>query len=58
MLNVSEVLDIIEDSGRSPNVLLEQWMEKKRGVEETLEEEERWLKDSISCLLSVISRPE
>ncbi len=58
MLNVSEVLDIIEDSGRSPNILLEQWMERKRGVEETLEEEERWLKDSISYLLSVIHRPE
>lgn len=54
MLDVKGVLDIIRESNRNPNVLLEQWMERKETVEETLREEERWLTESLGFLRSVM----
>ena len=54
MLDVKAVLDIIEKSGRNPNILLEQWMERTDSEEETLEEEERWLKESVRFVRSIL----
>lgn len=54
MLDVKGVLDIIKKSDQNPNILLEQWMERKENVEETLSEEERWLTESLSFLRSVM----
>ncbi len=56
MLNVKAVIDIIKNSGCSPNVLIEQWMERKSDEEETLKEEERWLKKSIRFLRSILAQ--
>jgi len=49
MLDVNAVLDMIEKSDREINILLEQWMERKETVEETIEEE-KWLMESIKFL--------
>ena len=54
MLDVKAVLDIIREPNRNPNILLEQWMERKENVEETLREEERWLTESLGFLRSVM----
>jgi len=40
---------MIEKSDREINILLEQWMERKETVEETIEEE-KWLMESIKFL--------
>lgn len=52
MLDVNAVLDMIEKSNRNANILLEQWMERKDTIKETLEEEEKWLMESIKFLSS------
>jgi len=46
MLPVKSRLNVPEESFRDPNLLLEQWMDRKNTIEETLEEE-RWVEDSI-----------
>ncbi|RLE65720.1 MAG: hypothetical protein DRJ38_03340 [Thermoprotei archaeon] len=55
MLNVKAIIDIIRNSGCNPNILIEQWMERKSDEEETLKEEERWLKKSIRFLRSILA---
>lgn len=54
MVDVKAVLDIIKGSNRDPNILLEQWMERKDSVEETLREEERWLTEGLKFLRSIM----
>jgi len=54
LIDVKAVLDIIKECNRDPNIIIEQWMERKGSEEETLQEEERWLKESISFLRSVL----
>jgi sugar phosphate isomerase/epimerase len=54
MVDVKAVINAIEKSGRQPNVLLEQWMDKRDNEEETLKEEQRWMKESVRFLRSVI----
>jgi len=54
MLDVKAVLNTIKESNRDPNILLEQWMERKDDEEETLKEEERWLIESVGFLRSAI----
>ncbi len=58
ILDVNAVLNIIEKSGRDPNILLEQWMDRKANIEETLKEEEEWLTESVIFLRSIIQRPK
>jgi len=54
MLDVRAVLNIIMRANRDFNILLEQWMDRKGSGEETLEEEERWVKNSLRFLRSVL----
>ncbi len=54
MLDVKAVLNIIKESGRDPNIILEQWMDRRDDEEETVKEEERWMKESVRFLRSVL----
>jgi len=54
MIDVKAVLDTIKESGHQPNVLLEQWIDKRENEEETLKEEERWMRESVRFLHSVM----
>lgn len=54
MLDVKEILKIIEKADRKPNILLEQWIRRRRKAMETFEEEDRWVKESIEYLNSII----
>lgn len=54
MLDVKAVLDKLKEAGRDPDVLLEQFMGKKDSEEETLEEEERWIREGIGFLRTVL----
>ena len=54
MIDVKAVLDTISESGHQPDVLLEQWMDKRENEEETLKEEERWMRESVRFLHSLM----
>ncbi|MEM2342447.1 MAG: sugar phosphate isomerase/epimerase family protein [Candidatus Bathyarchaeia archaeon] len=54
-LPLRHILDIIKESPNSPSIILEQWMDKKGSIIETLEEEEKWIKKSVKFLLSIIN---
>jgi len=56
ILDVRAVLDIIEKSNRNPNILIEQWMNRRSPEKVTLKEEERWLKKSVEFLRSVLGQ--
>ena len=55
MLDIEAVLDVIREAGRGPDILLEQFMGKKGNEEETLREEERWVKEGIKFMRSIMS---
>ena len=55
MLDIKAVLDMIREAGRDPDILLEQFMGKKGNEEETLREEERWVKEGIKFMRSIMS---
>jgi hypothetical protein len=54
MLDVKAVLNIVKESGRDPNIILEQWMDRRDDEEETVKEEERWIEESVRFLRSVL----
>ncbi len=54
MIDVKAVLNLIKKCNRDPNILLEQWMDRRESEEETLAEEERWVKEGIRILRSVL----
>jgi len=54
MLDIKAVLDMIKEAGRDPDILLEQFMGRKGGEGETLKEEERWVKEGIEFVRSVM----
>ena len=54
MLDVKAVLNIIKESERDPNIILEQWMDRRDDEEETVKEEERWIEESVRFLRSVL----
>lgn len=54
MLNVKAVLETVKRAGREPNILIEQFMDKKGNIQETFEEEERWVKEGIKYLKSFL----
>jgi len=54
MLDVKAFFHAVRETGRDPDVLLEQFMGRGASVEETLEEEEKWIRTGIRnarCLI-------
>jgi len=54
MLDVKAVLNMVREAGRDPDVLLEQFMDRRGDEEETLKEEERWVKESIRFMRRIM----
>jgi sugar phosphate isomerase/epimerase len=54
MLDIKGVLNAIEKTGRTPNILLEQWIGRRKKVKETIKEEDRCVKESLEHLNSII----
>ena len=52
-LDVQTILDLIKQAGRDPNILIESWMIPKETLEETLLQEETWVRESIDYLLTL-----
>jgi len=47
-LDAATILDVVDQTGRQPNVLLELWMEPEESVEATLAKEEEWVRGSVA----------
>jgi len=54
MLDVKAVLSLVREAGRDPDILLEQFMGRKGDEEETLKEEERWIREGIRFTRSIM----
>ena len=54
MLDVEAVLSTFREAGRDPDILLEQFMGKKGDEEETLREEERWVREGVEFVRSIL----
>ena len=47
-LNTEEILAVINQSGRRPNILLELWMDPAENYEATIKKEEMWVQQSVA----------
>jgi 3-oxoisoapionate decarboxylase len=50
LVDLREMVETVCAAGRSPNLLVEAWMDRLEGVEETLVMEETWVRDGIAYL--------
>ncbi len=54
MLDTKAVLNALRNAGRDPDILLEQFMGKKETVQETLAEEDKWVKEAIKYVRVIL----
>jgi sugar phosphate isomerase/epimerase len=54
MLDAKAVLNTLRQTGREPDILLEQFMGKKETVQETIAEEDKWVKEAIRYVRSIL----
>jgi len=47
-LNAQEVIDVVHQAGRQPNILLELWVDPAENYEATLRKEEKWVRQSVA----------
>jgi len=55
MLDVKAVLDMAKETGREPDILLEQFMGRRGDEEATLEEEVKWVRTGAKFVRSLLS---
>jgi sugar phosphate isomerase/epimerase len=53
LVDIPGMVKAVQTSGRSPNLLVEAWMDRLESGEETLAQEERWIREGISYLRSL-----
>jgi len=54
LLDAKAVINALRNAGRDPDVLLEQFMGKKDIMRETLAEEDRWVREAIKYVKTII----
>jgi sugar phosphate isomerase/epimerase len=54
LLDTKAVLNVLRRTGRDPDILLEQFMGKKETVQETLADEDKWVKEAVKYVRAIL----
>jgi sugar phosphate isomerase/epimerase len=58
LVDIPGLVTAVRAAGRSPNVLVECWMDRREGEGETLEREEEWVRGGVTYLRREVGRRE